>query len=67
MELNRYKRTGRQTINMLTVTTQEATELILSLSSQLVSRNSNHNRLESTTTDNEYFSIAVDFCGPGLN
>lgn len=45
----------------LTVNKDEAISLIKSLSSQLYYGNSTEGRVEYTTEDGEYFSVAVDF------
>lgn len=59
MEVAQYTRSNSQKTIFVTVSRQEAIALIHSLSTQLLKSNSNTNRLESTTINGEYFSIAV--------
>ena len=56
MELKKFKDSY-----LMRVTRKEALGLIKSLSGQLLSNNSNAERLESYCNDGDYFSIAVDF------
>lgn len=46
---------------MLSLTTEEAHQLIASLANQLADESANSGRVESYTEDGLYFSVAVDF------
>lgn len=62
MKLIKFKDSGLPAY-MLQVRPSEALALIESLSRQLHRKDPNSGRLEISTVDNEYFSIAVDFDG----
>jgi hypothetical protein len=69
MKINRFRSTKEQEPGqMVHISEKEALRIICSLSTQLMTKNSNTGRFEFTATiDNEteewqeYFSIAVDF------
>lgn len=58
MELIKVKK-NKKTNFMLRISQQEAWSLVKSLSSQVLSGSPNTGRNEYTTTDGEYFSVAV--------
>jgi len=63
MEISKW--TKKETVDgmkgmMVRVNFEEALALIKSLSSQILSRDPNSDRVESTTDEGEYFSISVN-------